>query len=374
MKLRGKGYFIWQLQNCEGGSAKAIASKAKQAGLTHVLIKIADGANWAYNIDRTRDVDLVPPVLTALKSAGIQVWGWHYVRGDNPLGEARLGANRARALGVDGYVIDAEREYKQSGRKVAAQRYAQELRRLLGNMPIALSSYRYPRVHYQLPYAEFLAVCDFAMPQVYFEQAHDPDVQLRTTLDQYMSLPNARPVVPTFPTYSVAGWRPTPAEVRLAFSTARKLGLQAANAWSWDFASRAAHQDLWQAVAGFDWDPPASEPAPEPKPDIVDKLVQRLNTRKTASIVELYRKNAAHVTGDRTVIGREAIEAWYRRLFKDVMPDGKLELTSRTGSGTFRQFTWHSKTQAAQVIVGSDTLGVLDGKIQYHYTHFGSPP
>lgn len=374
MKLRGKGYFIWQLQNCEGGSARAIASKAKQAGLTHVLIKIADGANWAYNIDRTRDVDLVPPVATALKSAGIQVWGWHYVRGDNPLGEARLGANRARTLGLDGYVIDAEREYKGSGKKVAAQRYAQELRRLLGGMPIALSSYRYPRIHHELPYAELLAVCDYAMPQVYFEQAHDPDVQLRACLDQYLNLPNARPVVPTFPTYSVSGWRPSPAEVRLALSTAKALGLPAANAWSWDYASRPGYQDLWQAVAAFEWDPPAPAPTPEPKPDLVDELVRRLNKRKVSSIIDLYRKNAAHVTGDRTVVGRDAIAAWYRHLFKTVLPDGKFELTGRTGIGTFRQYTWLGKSMAGEVVVGSDTLGILDGKIQYHYTHFGTPP
>ncbi len=199
MKLRGKGYYIWQLQNCEGGSAKAIASKAKQAGLTHVLIKIADGASWAYNIDRTRDVDLVPPVLTALKSAGIQVWGWHYVRGDNPLGEARLGANRARSLGLDGYVIDAEREYKGSGKKAAAQRYAQELRRLLGNMPIALSSYRYPRIHYEIPYGEFLAVCDFAMPQVYFEHSHDPEcpaAQVVRSIHEPAQCPAGGPDIP----------------------------------------------------------------------------------------------------------------------------------------------------------------------------------
>ena len=374
MRLRGKGFFIWQLQNCEAGSPKAIAHKAKQAGLTHVLIKIADGANWAYNIDRTRDVDLIPPVLTALKSAGIQVWGWHYVRGDNPLGEARLGANRARSLGMDGYVIDAEREYKGSAKKAAAQRYIQELRRLLGNMPIALSSYRYPRIHHELPWGEFLAGCDYAMPQVYFEQAHDPDVQLRISLDQYMSLPNARPVVPTFPAYSTSGWRPSAAELRLAFSTAKKLGLDGANAWSWDYASRASHQDLWQTVAGFEWDPPASQPSPAPKPDIVDELIRRFNKHKASAVIELYRKNAAHVTGNRTVVGRDAIKAWYRDLFKKVVPEGKFILTSRTGTGTFRQFTWLGKTTSGQVIVGSDTLGVLDGMIQYHYTHFGSPP
>ncbi|MCJ7514273.1 MAG: nuclear transport factor 2 family protein [Anaerolineales bacterium] len=368
MKLRGKGFFIWQLQNCEGGSAKAIAAKAQQAGLTHVLIKIADGADWPYNIDRARGVDLVPPVLTALKSAGIQVWGWHYVRGENPLGEARLGANRARSLGVDGYVIDAEREYKRSGKKVAAQRYAQELRRLLGDMPIALSSYRYPRVHYELPYAEFLAVCDYAMPQVYFEQSHDPEVQLRVSLDQYMSLPNARPVVPTFPTYSAGGWRPTPDEIRTALSTAKNLGLDSANAWSWDYASRSAYQDLWQAVAGFAWDPP-----PEPPPDVPEELIQRLNKRKISSITDLYHEGAAHVTGDRTVVGHSALKAWYRYLLEEALPDAKFELTGKTGAGTFRQFTWFAKTTAGRVVVGSDTLGILDGKIQYHYTHYGTP-
>jgi|APFre7841882724_1041349.scaffolds.fasta_scaffold25879_2 hypothetical protein len=372
MKLRGKGYYIWQLQNCEGGSAKAIASKAKQAGLTHVLIKIADGASWAYNIDRTRDVDLVPPVLTALKSAGIQVWGWHYVRGDNPLGEARLGANRARSLGLDGYVIDAEREYKGSGKKAAAQRYAQELRRLLGNMPIALSSYRYPRIHYEIPYGEFLAVCDLAMPQVYFEHSHDPDVQLRRSIDQYMSLPNARPVVPTFPTYSVSGWRPTADEVHLALSTAKDLGLEAANAWSWDYASRPGFQDLWNAMAGFGWDV-APAPLPDPQADLPEELIRRYNNHKATPVLELYSDNAAHVTGDRTVVGHDAIKDWYRYLIKERLADATFVLTGKTGGGTFRQFTWLARGESSGVVVGSDTLGILQGKIQYHYTHFGTP-
>ncbi|MCJ7536339.1 MAG: hypothetical protein MUO57_12475, partial [Anaerolineales bacterium] len=83
--LQGKGYFIWKIPSCENGDPQMIADLAHQAQLTHVLIKIADGVN-SYNI--YEGVDLVPPVARKLRELGIQVWGWHYVRGDNPLGEA----------------------------------------------------------------------------------------------------------------------------------------------------------------------------------------------------------------------------------------------------------------------------------------------
>ena len=107
MTLYGKGFYMWQLPNCDGGSAQAIAARVKAAGLSHVLIKIADGANWIYNYDYQTRTDLIPPVANALRDIGVQVWGWQYVRGDDPLGEARMAVNRMTTLGLDGYTIDA---------------------------------------------------------------------------------------------------------------------------------------------------------------------------------------------------------------------------------------------------------------------------
>ncbi len=106
MTLLGKGYYIWQIWNCEGGDPVAIASKAKSAGLSHVLVKIADGI-LLYNVDKNSKQDLVPPLIEACRREGIQVWGWHYIRGNNPVGEARIAVQRSLALGVDGYVIGA---------------------------------------------------------------------------------------------------------------------------------------------------------------------------------------------------------------------------------------------------------------------------
>jgi hypothetical protein len=80
MKLKGKGFYIWRIPNCDGGDPVSIAAAAKQAKLSHVLIKIADGPSWRYNYDETPNgVDLVPPLVAELRKVGIHVcglWGW----------------------------------------------------------------------------------------------------------------------------------------------------------------------------------------------------------------------------------------------------------------------------------------------------------
>ena len=67
--VEGKGFFIWRILNCEGGDVEAIASKAEQAQLTHVLIKIAD-TRYPFGFDRNNN-DLLPPITNALKERGI---------------------------------------------------------------------------------------------------------------------------------------------------------------------------------------------------------------------------------------------------------------------------------------------------------------
>ena len=101
LALFGKSWYIWQIRRCEGGIASAIANQAASAGLSHVLIKIADGTN-AYNIDWQTVADLVPPVIQALRARGILCWGWQYVYGYDPLGEADIAIQRARELGLLG--------------------------------------------------------------------------------------------------------------------------------------------------------------------------------------------------------------------------------------------------------------------------------
>jgi hypothetical protein len=288
------------------------------------------------------------------------------VRGDDPVGEARLAIQRMRTLNLDGYIIDAEKEYKQAGKKVAAQRFMQELRAGLPHTPIGLSTYRYPQIHYQLPYAQFLERCDFAMPQVYFEFAHDVEQQLERSVAQYQALQPSRPILVTGPTYNHNAWRPSPDEVVRFLTRTRQLGLAAANFWAYDFATRSTMIDLWDAVASFDW------PGENPVADMPERLIGRMNQKDAKLIAGLYLENAAHVTAERTVVGRPAVQSWYETLMRQVLPNAVYQVTGKSGNGSTRQFTWTASSDRGAVVDGADTLGLApDGnRILYHFTSF----
>ncbi len=379
MALEGKGFFIWRILNCEGGDANAIANKAEAARLTHVLIKIAD-TRYPFGYDRNNN-DLVPPVSQALKNRGMQVWGWHYVKGSDPAGEARVAIARTRELQLDGYVIDAEHEYKWRGKDAAARLFMTELRQALPNHPIALSSYRFPTYHRELPWAAFLEKCDFNMPQVYWEQAHNPGAQLERSVGEFADtrlVGHARPVIPTGSAYGAGGWVATAEDQRRFYQKALELGLSAANTYSWDWSTSPGHHDLWDAVAGFQW--PLAEavptvPAPAPMPpgvpnDPLQHYVDALNNRDIDLLVSLYHENAGHVNAQRMILGIQSIREWYRKLLDELLPAGNFAIDQVRGKGASWTFNWTFHSPAGQMAGGKDTLGLREGRIQYHYSSF----
>ena len=362
MALQGKGFYIWKIRDCEGGDANAILSEARKADLSHVLIKIADGTN-TYNFDSQRRIDLVPPVARALKNAGIQVWGWQYIYGSDPIGEARKAVQRMNELGLDGFAVDAETEYKQPGKDVAARKYMQELRNALPELPIALSSFRYPSYHPQFPFKDFLEFCDLNMPQVYWQGAHNPDTQLIRSVREFQNFTPARPVFPTGAAYGVAGWTPTPEDIKKLLDSAKELNLEGGNFWSWDYA-RKNLTDVWNAVRDYPW------PSAAPPKDMSERIIAALNKRDPLKATTLYAPLGVHVTAARTIQGPEAILAWYNTLLNQILPNAQFALTGYSGTGNSRHFTWTAASTAGDVLNGNDTLGLQDGKIAYHYTFF----
>ena len=71
MTLMGKGHYMWQIPKCDGGSPAAITARVVKAGVSHVMIKIADGYHWAYNIDQKTKVDWSGVVLAPGSSTDI---------------------------------------------------------------------------------------------------------------------------------------------------------------------------------------------------------------------------------------------------------------------------------------------------------------
>jgi hypothetical protein len=161
------------LKHCEKGNPDRIAALARESKLTHVLIKIADGA-FPLTIDLENGYDYARPVIKKLQSQNVAVWGWHYIYGNYPDQEAEIAVRRAIELGVDGFVVNAEHEFKQPNKAAAASRFMNNLRSNLGSMPIALSSYRFPLLSCQFSFQQFLERCDYNMPQVYWMKSTTP--------------------------------------------------------------------------------------------------------------------------------------------------------------------------------------------------------
>lgn len=363
MSLKGKGFYIWKVLNCDYGDPEVIAKRARVANLSHVLIKISDGVK-TYNYDFTRNVDLVAPVAAALRANGIQVWGWQYIYGFDPIAEARMAIQRMNELNLHGFVINAEGEFKQSGKATAARKYMQELRAALSHIPIALSSYRFPSIHPQIPWREFLEKCDYNMPQVYWLHAHNPGPQLTRTVREFQALQPYRPVIPTGAAFTEHSWRPTPAEVQTFLNTAQELNLGAANFWEWANARAPSMEPVWVTIRDYPW---GAEPLPK---DITEEYVIAVNSGQVENILSLYDPNAVHINSDRMVKGNDAIREWYGQIVPSLFPNLKMTLTGYTGKDNSRRFTWTASSSRGNVENGNDTLGILNGKIAYHYTYF----
>jgi len=275
--LKGKGMFIWEIQNCDGGNAQQIVARARAAGLTHVQVKIADGRD-RYPYEDQYDTMLVA-TIAALQNAGITVWGWQFVYGRDryntdvrtAVEEADIAADRVQALGLAGFAVDLEETgnpvWTWHGDEVDCRNYMTRLRERLGSdFPIAACSHRFPRTYqwteeWQRLWNEFMPRCNYAMPQVYWLQAHNAADQLQTSYDQYRQLWPHLTYVPVGAAYyeGWANWTATPEEVRQFLQKARELNMPAASFWSWQHARNDPHNpdypgtELWDAIAAFDW-------------------------------------------------------------------------------------------------------------------------
>src|SRR3954451_5141365 len=132
--FKGNGMWIWELHKAEGGDLAAMVNRARAAGISTVFVKSSDGAasRWA---------QFGPELVQTLKANGLRVCAWQFVYGNDPLGEAALGAD-AIAAGADCLVVDAETKYE--GRYAQAQRFMAALRAAVGpGYPIGLTSFPY---------------------------------------------------------------------------------------------------------------------------------------------------------------------------------------------------------------------------------------
>ena len=244
----GKGMFIWRIERI--GTPASIAAQAKAAGFSHVLVKIADFVDYA-------DYPLVTELVSQLHAEGISVFGWQYVYLWDPAKEAGVAAMRCQITGCDGFVIDAEKECKNKPTEAAI--YCHELLdKLPTDYPIGLSSYRFPSYHPELPWGIFRGICDFDMPQVYWEQAHNPAEQLQKSYIEFQAMYPRLPYIPTGAAYPTSLWEPTTADIQAFIAESDKLGLGGYNFWEW-YCAQHDIPELWPIITGAQVEQPEGD-------------------------------------------------------------------------------------------------------------------
>jgi len=280
-----KGIYIWNLSvdGKEYTTPEKLAQELKAGGFGHALIKVCDGTS-KFNILRS-GVDLVPLYKKALEDAGIAVWGWGYVYGSYPAGEAAVAIERIRELGLDFFTVDAESEYK--GRRSQAVTYMNTLQKEVGTTIFALSSFRFPTYHPEFPWREFLDRVDMVMPQVYWEGATNAGEQLRRCVKEYKEK-TLLPIAVTGAAYKSTSvtWQPTASQVEEFYETAKELNIDTVNYWEWQCAKTIG---LWQTLMALE----GTEPE-DTNPDyynddkiraIVRDEVEKILSEATATIL-----------------------------------------------------------------------------------------
>ena len=102
--------------------------------------------------------------------------------------------------------------------------------------------------------------------------------------------------------------------------------------------------------------------------DLVSAYFQALNSHNLDALAALYQPNAAHITAARTISGTPDIRAWFEDLLNQ-LPNGQFTLKEIKSEDPLT-FNWACDSAAAHVLDGFDTLGLLDGKIQFHSSMF----
>jgi peptidoglycan hydrolase-like protein with peptidoglycan-binding domain len=241
----GRGMWIWYVSASAGGNYQSIASQASANGIRTLFIKSGDGTTyWS---------QFTPALVSALHAYGISACAWQFVYGDDPIGEAAVGAEAVRN-GADCLVIDAEAAYE--GKYTSARTFIDALRSDVGtDYPLGLTSFPYVDYHPDFPYSVFLGPggANYNLPQMYWRD-------IGTSVGQVYAHTYADNVIyrrPIRPLGQVDCCASAPqAQLFRGLSVAYGAG---GLSW-WDYAWSTA-RGMWPAVSGLYTPASASTPA-----------------------------------------------------------------------------------------------------------------
>lgn len=283
----GKGLWIWNLPRCFGGNLDTIIAKCKEVGLSYVLVKSGDGVNTWSQWNRN--------VVDKFHAAGLKVYSWTFVYGDNPVREAAV-AMWSLDMGSDGHVFDAEGQY--AGKYTQAETMMKAVRSHSPNAFLAHSPMPIIDYHSTFPYVQFGKYCDAVMPQMYFGDFNkSPEDTILWTFEQWKKWEkkwadagNAeaiKPIIPAGQAYSAKFTNDKGVVTREYKSNGKDVaefiagvhGYKSVNFWSFE---HILSDEVWEAIKNTNVDP-ATVRVPEPAIPVVEKPEE---TKPIETVVE----------------------------------------------------------------------------------------
>ncbi|HEX4538661.1 MAG TPA: hypothetical protein VH112_00320 [Acidimicrobiales bacterium] len=249
--LSGKGLWIWQLPATEHGDVAAIVSKATQAGLHQLWVRVADSRDGFYAPSQL--AALVP----AAHRAGLAVIGWGFPYLYDPVADAVWTQQALGWRGPDGGRLDgfaADIETPSEGTALSARRavtYLGFARPAAQGRPLVATVF--PPTNHNLstmPYAAMAPYVDAFAPMMYWG-CTDPGAYAQLAL---ANLGTLAPVHLIGQAYNMAdeGGRPaspSSAEILRFLAVARSGGAVGASLWSWQEMTG----EEYGALASFPW-------------------------------------------------------------------------------------------------------------------------
>lgn len=264
--MDGLGFLIWRLDKIMGlYSPVQLADLLNKANVSWVSWKVSNGLN-RYNQIGGND-KLLLSYIDALSAAGIESGGWSYVypRPISPGGQAGVISERVQKLNLSHLLLDVEAEWKAGS--IAGKDIDMLINQIDVNLHFLLGfcSYRYPVYHPGIKYTRFLGNPKMKMncPQVYWEDLHDPEVQLQRSFDQYKLITD-KPFIPIGSSYGTGDWMPTTDDFECFVRKCIEAKWWTYGFYSLDWLLSHGRFDWLAAISGKTVTPPAPGPIPLP--------------------------------------------------------------------------------------------------------------
>ncbi|BAY48119.1 peptidoglycan-binding domain 1 protein [Scytonema sp. HK-05] len=211
MTQQPKGVWIWNLSDIRSDYLDKLVERKVQ----RIYLKVFDGkfqgkpTFW--------DWQCSPEIIQDFKSRNIEVYGWGYHYGTPDIARQVVKVRQALNCGLDGYIIDLEKEVEDTKTHTNVDKLLSALRIIINQGTFGYTTFGNPQLHPNVPWQILDKYCDIALPQIYFEKfTFKPTTpeEVKDCLDAYKKLGLKKAILPIWGSESDTAKPATAAELQ----------------------------------------------------------------------------------------------------------------------------------------------------------------